>query len=452
MRYLPHTAADVERMLGVIGKRSVAELFGELIPPALQLGRALELPPALDEATLLDHLHDLAAHNHVIGPSSFLGAGVHPHAISSAVDLLLQRSEFYTSYTPYQPEISQGTLQAIFEYQTMVGEIFGLALANASMYDGSTATAEAVLMARRLTSRTRAVASAGLHPEYRQVTRTYLHGLDAELETTPLAASGQTDLGALAEHLGADAGCVIVQSPNFFGVIEDVAAIAKLAHECGALCIAVTTEPLALGLLEAPGALGADIAVGEGIGLAIPPTLGGPGLGLFAARDEPPYRKALPGRLVGETVDRQGRRGYVLTLATREQHIRRERATSNICTNTGLVALAFTIHLAMLGKRGFRQLAHLCYAKAQYARDAVCGRAGFAPRFSTPTFAEFAVRVPGGDAERLVTRALERGVLPGVACGTFDPLYGDTLLVNVSEVHHKADIDRLAQTLEEVAR
>jgi glycine dehydrogenase subunit 1 len=452
MRYLPHTADDLARMLRVIRVRSTDELFAQLIPPHMQLGRRLELEPALDESSLVEHLGELAQRNQQFGPTTFLGAGVHPHRIPSAVDQLLGRSEFYTSYTPYQPEISQGTLQVIFEYQTMVGELFALGLANASMYDGSTATAEAVLMARRLTGRARALASVGLHPEYRTVTDTYLAGLESQLGPVPLAADGRTDVGALSAALGGDVSCVVVQSPNFFGVVEDVATIAQAAHAAGALVVVVTTEPVAFGLLAPPGALGADIAVGEGIGLAIPPSLGGPGLGLFAARDEPDYRRSLPGRLVGETVDRKGRRGYVLTLATREQHIRRERATSNICTNTGLVATAFTIHMAMIGRRGYAELARLCYAKGQYARDAVCALPGFSPRFGSASFAEFAVRVPKGDAARLVERARERGLVPGVACGRFDPAFSDTLLINVAETHRKADIDRLVAVLGEVTR
>jgi glycine dehydrogenase subunit 1 len=449
-RYLPHTEADVARMLQAIGERSLDDLFAKIIPPPLQHGRALELPAALDEPTLLEHLEELAEKNQRGRRVSFLGAGVHAHAIPTAVDLLISRAEYYTSYTPYQPEISQGTLQVMFEYQTMVAELFGLDLANASLYDGSTGTAEAVLMARRVTGRERTLVSAGLHPEYRKVIATYLAGLGAELQTIPLGDDGQSDAAALARALSDQDACVVVQSPNFFGVIEDFAAIARTAAARGALAVSVTTEPVALGLLAPPGALGADIAVGEGIGLAIPPTLGGPGLGLFAAKDTPEFRRALPGRLCGETVDKQGRRGYVLTLATREQHIRRERATSNICTNTGLVATAFTMHMAMLSRRGFRQLAETCYAKGQYARERVLAIPGYAPRYHGPTFAELAVRVPGGDAEKVVARALERGVLPGVACGRFDPAYADTLLINVSEEHRKPDIDRLAAVLAEV--
>jgi glycine dehydrogenase subunit 1 len=453
VRYLAHTDADIARMLAVIGTRSLPELWQSLIPSKLQLGRPLDLPPALDESTLLEHLSELASQNQTVGRASFLGAGVHPHFIPTAVDMLISRSEFYTSYTPYQPEISQGTLQAIFEYQTLCCELSGLGLANASMYDGSTATAEAVLMARRLTGRPRAVAAVTLHPEYRAVTTTYLHGLDAKLEAVPAAPSGQMDLAALDAVLAAgDVGCVVVQSPNFFGVIEDVTAIAARAAKSGARVVSVTTEPLALGLCESPGALGADIAVGEGIGLAIPPTLGGPGLGMFACKDDPEFRKQLPGRLVGETVDKRGRRGYVLTLATREQHIRRERATSNICTNTGLVALAFTIHMAMLGRKGFAELARLVYAKAQYARDALGALPGFAHRFAGATFSEFALRVPGGDADKLVRAAEQKGIAAGVACGRFDAAFRDTLLVNVNEMHRKADVDRLAQTLAEVSR
>ena len=452
MRYLPHTEADVARLLRTVGVDTMEQLFAQLIPPKIQLSRKLDLPSGLDEPTLTEHLLELAGRNATCGSNSFLGAGVHPHAIPTSVDMLISRSEFYTSYTPYQPEISQGTLQVIFEYQTMVGELLGLHLANASMYDGSTACAEAFLMARRLTGKKRAISCGGLHPEYRTVANTYLHGLGSAVEVTPLGADGRTDLAALEKMLGADVGCVVVQSPNFFGAIEDVQAIAKAAHAAGALCVVVCNEAVSLGLLAPPGALGADIAVGEAIGLAIPPTLGGPGLGLFAAKDEPDFRRALPGRLVGETVDKQGRRGYVLTLATREQHIRRERATSNICTNTGLVATAFTIHMAMLGRVGFKQLAQLCYAKGQYAREQIAAVPGYALRYSAPTFAEFAVRVPGGNADKIVERAAERGILAGVACGRFDAAYKDTLLVNVAEIHKKADIDRLAQTLAEVAR
>jgi len=441
-RYLPHTDADVGRMLEVIGSRSIADLFAQLIPPPLALGRKLDLPPPLDEASLLDHLQELARTNAVCGRTSFLGAGVHPHAIQSAVDMLIQRSEFYTSYTPYQPEISQGTLQVIFEFQTMVSELLGLGLANASMYDGSTATAEAVLMARRLTGRKRALASLGVHPEYRRVVSTYLAGLDAQLEPLALGRDGRTEAGPLAS----DVGCLVVQVPNFFGVVEDIRALAQAAHAAGALLLAVTTEPLAFGLLAPPGALGADIAVGEGIGLAIPPSLGGPGLGLFASRDEPDFRKALPGRLVGETVDRRGRRGYVLTLATREQHIRREKATSNICTNQGLMALASNIHMSLLGKEGLREVARQSHAKAEYLKGEIAKVRGYRLPYSGPTFNEFLVEAPE-DASGLLARLATRGILGGVPLSRFDAADRRRFLVAVTEMNERTEMDRLVAAL-----
>ena len=456
MRYVPHTPGDVARMLDRIGVSSVDALFSQIIPQRLRLGRPLGLEPSLDEASLARHLGELAARNAAAGTPEgglqFLGCGVHPHAIPAAVDLQISRAEWYTSYTPYQPEISQGTLQAMFEYQTIVAEWLGLDVSNASMYDGSTATAEAVLMARRLSGKKRAIVSAGLHPEYRLVTETYTRALPGgELVVVPLGADGRTDPKALEARVleEPDLACVVIQTPNFLGAIEDLRPVARLVHGRGAMLVGVSTEPVAFGMYAPPGKLGADIAVAEGIGLAIPPTLGGPGLGMFAARGE--HVRALPGRLVGETVDKEGRRGYVLTLATREQHIRREKATSNICTNTGLVALAFTIHACMLGRQGLPELARLCFRKAEYAKARIAALQGFALLHPSPTFTELAVRVPGGDAKAVVQRAAERGVHPGVPAGRWDPGLEDVLLVSVNETHRKEDLDRLVQTLAEVA-
>ena len=453
MRYLPHTPDDIARMLGVIGKPSIDALFAH-IPEALRARGGLDLGPALDEASLLAHLRVLSAKSTASAATqlSFLGGGLTPHHISSAVDAQLARSEWYTSYTPYQPEISQGTLQAVFEFQTMVAEIFGLAIANASMYDGSTATAEALLMARRVANeeKTHSVLSAGLHPQYRAVAATYMSGLHAAAdEVLPVAAldekTGRTTAAAVEAAIASAKGpvaAVVVQSPNYYGVIEDVAALAAVAHKAGALLVTVTTEPLSCGLLSPPGAVGADIAVGEGLGLAFPPQLGGPGVGMFAARAE--HLRAMPGRLVGETVDKDGHRGFVLTLATREQHIRREKATSNICTNTGLMALAFTIHLSLLGRRGFHELARLNLAKAEYAKKRLAALPGFALRYpGSPTFNEFALRVRGGKAEQAVETLAARGIFAGVP-------EGDTLLVAVTETHSKHDIDQLAKSLDEV--
>jgi glycine dehydrogenase subunit 1 len=452
MRYIPHTPEDIQRMLAVIGAKSVDDLFSS-IPEARRFREKLDLPAPLSEAELLEHLRALGASNqpqsHTSGDLCFAGAGLYRHYIPSAVDALAGRSEFYTAYTPYQPELSQGTLLGIFEFQTMVAELLGMSVANASMYDGASATAEAVLMARRLTGRTRALLASGLHPEYAQTCRTYLSGMEGgvgSLSRLPFDTStGTLDLAALRAELDESVAAVVVQTPSFFGVLEDLEPIAQAVHAVGAQLIAVCNEPLALALLKPPGAAGADIAVGEGCGLCGPINLGGPGVGFFAVKDKKAVR-SMPGRLVGETVDSAGRRGYVLTLSTREQHIRREKATSNICTNHGLMALRFTIHLSLLGKTGFAALARLNLSRAAFARKAICAVDGFAPRFTGPMFNELAVRVPGGDADAIVRAATARHVVPGVALGRFFPELKDTLLVAVTETHTREDILRLAKS------
>lgn len=462
MRYIPHTEQDIQRMLKVVGKPSVAALFDH-IPSRVRAKRPLDIQP-LDEGTLLAHLGEIGSRSRpATGATpregaalSFLGAGVTPHMIPSAVDMLLQRSEWYTSYTPYQPEISQGTLQAIFEFQTIVSELFGLAVANASMYDGASAAAEAVLMARRVTGKHRAILAGAIHPHYVQTCDTYLagseHGGHEQESVSAFGPDGRVNLKELDAKLGDDVACVVVQSPNFFGVVEDLQPLADRAHAKGALLVVVNTEPVAYGLLKPPGALGADIAVGEGLGLAIPPTCGGPGVGLFASRTE--HMRQLPGRLVGETVDKEGKRGYVLTLATREQHIRREKATSNICTNQGLIALAFTINLCLLGRRGLNELAKLNLSKAEYAKKQLSSLKGFSLAFSGPTFNEFAVRVRGGDARGAVERLAEKGIFGGVPATTAgmmtDEKLKDVLIVAVTERHSKTDIERFARSLDEV--
>jgi glycine dehydrogenase subunit 1 len=479
MRYIPHTEDDIARMLRTIGAPSVEALF-EHIPPSLRLQRALAIP-ALDEASLLAHLGEIGEHSFpAVGGSaregaklSFLGAGLIPHHIPTAVDALLWRAEWYTSYTPYQPEVAQGTLQAIFEFQTLVAELFGPSarpgqpaafISNASMYDGASAAAEAVLMARRLTGREAVLICGAVHPQYVQTISCYLSGLCAPgqslLHQVALSQSGdgRVDLSALERallELGPQLACVVVQSPNYLGVIEDLPALVARTQAASALVVAVCTEPLALGVLEPPGALGADIVCGEGMGLALPPTLGGPGVGLLAARAE--YVRQMPGRLVGETVDLDGRRGYVLTLATREQHIRREKATSNICTNHGLIALAFTIHLSLLGRSGFVRLARLNLAKAEYAKQRLSALRGFRLLASGPTFNEFALRLRGAvKAMDIVERLSERGVLagvplsqPGLALKEI-PDAEQVLLIAVSERHRREDIDALAVALDEV--
>ncbi|MCC6746376.1 MAG: aminomethyl-transferring glycine dehydrogenase subunit GcvPA [Deltaproteobacteria bacterium] len=457
MRYLPQTPADVERMLKVIGVRSVDELF-TCIPEGLRHGRPLELPEPLCEAELLEELRAIGQRNRFQSRDSgflaFVGAGLYRHHIPSAVDALSLRGEFATAYTPYQAELAQGTLLSIFEFQTMVAELLGMEIANASMYDGASAAAEGALMARRLTGRSRVLVTDGVHPEYRETCSTYLAGLEAEghcLGRVPLDAEGKTDPRALAQGLDDTVACVVAQTPNFLGVVEDLTPVAEAAHRAGALLVVVCTEPLALALLKSPAEMGADIAAAEGISLASPPNLGGPGVGLFAASGKQAAR-AMPGRLVGQTVDRDGRVGYVMTLTTREQHIRREKATSNICTNTALLALRFAIHLSLLGRTGFRQLAKLNLAKASYAREAIGALPGYALRSRAPSFNEFAVRVPGGDAQAVVTRVRERAdLVPGVALGRFDRALADTLLVSVTETHRRADLDRLIQALKEHA-
>jgi glycine dehydrogenase subunit 1 len=470
MRYIPHTDDDVQRMLRVIGKPTIASLFDH-IPERLRATRPLAIEP-LDEAHLLAHLGEIGMRSRPAFGSvaregaalSFLGGGLIPHQIPTAVDMLLQRAEWYTSYTPYQPEVSQGTLQAVFEFQTIVAEVLGLDVANASMYDGATATAEALMMAERVTGRHRALLSRGLHPHYSDTIFTYLrseHGHEATAYAPfiDFGPDGRIDQAALELALGPAVSCVVVQSPNFFGVVEDLDALGKLAHQHGALLVVATAEPLAYGVLASPGAVGADIAVGEGMGLATPPSMGGPGVGLFAARPE--MVRQLPGRLVGETTDKDGRRGYVLTLATREQHIRREKATSNICTNQGLIALAFAINMSLLGRRGFAELARINLAKAEYAKRTLGAIPGVSLAFSGPTFNEFTLRLPRRACD-VVDAMVDRGIYAGV-CARSPGLYGippegmeavdDRLLVvAVSELHDKADLDRLATSMAEVCR
>lgn len=452
MRYIPHTQQDIERMLQVIGAKSVEELFSA-IPAELRFKGKMELPPPMSEAELLEHLRALGARNQpqsrATGTLVFAGAGVSRHFIPSAVDAITSRSEFYTAYTPYQPELSQGTLLGIFEFQTLIAELLAMETANASMYDGASATAEAILMARRLTGRTKTLLASSLHPEYVQTCETYIAGTDPEkksLSQIPLNNTGRIDTNALQAALDDSTAAVVVQSPNFFGVIEDLEPICQAAHKVGAQVITVCAEPLALALMKPPGAAGADIAVGEAIGLSGPPNLGGPGLGFFAVND-PKAVRTMPGRLIGETVDSNGRVGYVLTLSTREQHIRREKATSNICTNNGLYALRFTIHLSLLGKTGFVELAKQNLAKAAFAQNTLSSINGYRLKFQTPFFNEFALTVPGGDADKVVSQAAEKGIVPGVALGRFFPEYKDTLLIAVNEMHSREDILRLADIL-----
>ncbi len=449
MRYLPHTEDDIRSMLARIGVSSIDDLFAA-IPAESRLGRPLALEPALDEAALMAHLGALAHQNEAPRALSFLGAGIYDHHIPPAVDQLLLRSEFYTSYTPYQAEVSQGTLQAIFEFQTMVAELYGLDVANASMYDGASATAEAVLMARRITGRPHVVLSGALHPEYVETIRTYVSNIDpggAPLDVAPVGEGNATDLAAVSGLVRDDTAAIVVGYPNFFGTVEDLARLSAIAKQKGALLVTATAEPYALSVIKAPGALGADIAVGEGQPLAVPPQLGGPGVGLFACKKE--HVRQMPGRLCGQTVDQDGHRGFVLTLSTREQHIRRERATSNICTNHGLIALAFTIRTAMLGRKGFEQVGRLCLSRAEYLKQ----RIDALDRFSVakaPTFNELVVRREDGKAAPLLAALAAKGILAGVDLGRFFPERDHELLVAVTERHSRADLDRLVDALASV--
>ena len=443
MRYHPHTPGDVRQMLDVCGVSSIPELFRS-IPEGLRLGRLLDVPAAVDEVALLSEFQRLSARNRTEHPP-FVGAGAYAHHVPPVVDQLLLRGEFFTAYTPYQPEIAQGTLQALFEWQTFVTLLTGLEISNASMYDGASATAEAVLLATRATGRGKVVVSAALHPEYRKVLATYLASTGDEIVTVPYGEDGRTDLAALDAAVDERTAAVVVGYPNFFGVIEALPEAAAIARRGGALAISSTSEAVSLGLLQAPGALGADVAVGTlqsfGNGL----NFGGPAPGFLAIREG--LVRQMPGRVAGATVDRNGRRGFVLTLSTREQHIRREKATSNICTNAGLAALAATIHLSLLGKGGLAHLARLNHARGRQLRDAM-RRAGFGLRFSGPTFNEAAFEV--GDAAAVVDRLARKGIAAGVPLSRWypdDPRMEGALLSVATELHTPELIELFAQSV-----
>ncbi len=446
MAYLPHTDADRREMLAALGLRDVEELFAE-VPPEVRLGRPLDLPPALAEPEALALLRRLAACN--ADPdrhACFLGGGAYDHHVPAAVVHLLSRGEFLTSYTPYQAEISQGTLQAIYEFQSLVCALTGLDAANASLYDGASALAEAALLACRATGRRRLLVSATVNPAYRQVLRTYAAGPGLPVEEVP-AREGVTDTGALAAALarGEPAAAVLLQEPNFFGALEPVREASDLARRQGALFVA-SVDPVSLGLLAPPGEYGADVAVGEGQALGCGLSFGGPYLGFMAVREA--YLRQLPGRVVGATVDARGRRGFTLTLQAREQHIRRERATSNICTNQALMALAATIHLSLLGPAGLRRLGELCLEKAHYAAERLTAVPGVSLAWERPFFKEFALRLPR-PAREVRAALAARGFLVGPVA----PAEGeDLLLVAVTEKRTRAEIDGLAAALEEVCR
>ncbi|MEJ0066948.1 MAG: aminomethyl-transferring glycine dehydrogenase subunit GcvPA [Caulobacteraceae bacterium] len=442
MRYLPLTPADRAEMLAVIGAPNIDALFAD-VPASARLAGPVDLPPHQGELEVERAMGRLAARNRPAGAGPFFcGAGAYRHHVPASVDHLIQRSEFLTSYTPYQPEIAQGTLQVLFEFQTQVAALTGLPVANASLYDGSTACAEAVMMAARATRRSKAVLSGGLHPHYAEACWTLAHA--AGVKTDRLAAAVDAE-AAVIDAIDADTACVVVQTPNVFGTVTDVSAIAEAAHAAGALLVVVTTEAVSYGLLKSPGEMGADIAVAEGQSIGNPLTFGGPYVGLFACREA--LTRQMPGRLCGETVDAEGKRGFVLTLSTREQHIRREKATSNICTNSGLCALAFSIHMTLLGEAGLRQLAKINHARARLLRDTLAAIPGvevLTPRF----FNEFAVRLPK-PAAAVVNALAADGIIAGVPVSRLDPHAGldDVLLVCATETTAHVDIADFAEAL-----
>jgi glycine dehydrogenase subunit 1 len=449
LRYIPNSPDERAEMLQAVGLERAEELFGS-IPADLLLRAPLNTPAALSEIELLAGFEETARSNAAARRPSFLGAGAYSHYSPTIVDHLIQRSEFFTAYTPYQPEISQGTLQVIFEFQTLVCQLTGMEVANASMYDGSTALAEAVLMAERVTRRQKVVVSQTVHPEYLEVVNTYVQHAGIELQRLDFdTATGQTSEDAL-NLIDDRTAALVVQSPNFFGCIEDVRALADRAHSVGALLVVAVTEAVSFGLLRAPGSSGADIVVAEGQSFGVPLSFGGPYLGLFATRDK--YARQIPGRLVGEAVDKEGRRGFVLTLATREQHIRREKATSNICTNEGLIALAATIYLETMGPQGVREVAEQCAQKTAYAARRIGGLEGFTIPFTAPRFNEFVVRAPSEAAALLSRLAAERNITGGLALSRYYPDRPNDFLVCVTETNSRAEIDALVEGLAALTR
>jgi len=438
--YIPNTEEQRQEMLQVIGVSDMDALFAD-IPERIRLRRDLDLPEALSEMELVRHLRDLASRNVTTETHTcFLGAGAYDHHIPSVIRHLTKRQEFYTAYTPYQPEISQGTLQAIFEYQTMICRLTGMDVSNASLYDGATAVAEAATMAVRATGRTGIIVSKTVHPQSREVLKTY-----SRFTGRPIAEwdhrDGRLDVDALEKLLSEDTAAVIVQNPNFFGLIEDLGDLADRVHQKGALLI-VSCNPVSLALLKPPGDMGADIVVGEGQPLGNPLNFGGPYLGFMAAREK--FMRKMPGRIVGETRDRQGRRGYVLTIQTREQHIRREKATSNICSNQALNALTAAIYLSALGKTGLSKVAALCCQKSRYACQQLLKTGAFSPVFDGPFFNEFAVKYRG-DVEKLNQKLLEHGIIGGYPLERDYPELKGAWLVAVTEKRTKAEIDHFVE-------
>tara|TARA_B100000315_G_scaffold157910_1_gene146570 strand:+ start:706 stop:2055 length:1350 start_codon:yes stop_codon:yes gene_type:complete len=444
MRYIPATKSDIKEMLKEIGVDSIDELF-QSIPEPLRLRENLNLSSAMSELELARRLQEFASKNNgVEHNSSFLGAGCYRHFIPSVINHIVSRSEFYTSYTPYQPEISQGTLQAIFEFQSLICMLTGMDVTNASMYDGASSLAEAALMASRVTKKKELIVSHAIHPDYRNVLDTCLTHLDIKIKTAPVIKEGLTDLSWIKKEINDQCAAVLIQNPNFFGIIENIEPISEIAHKSNALQIVSIAEPVSLGILKPPGEMGVDIVTGEGQPLGIPMNFGGPSLGLFAIREK--FVRSMPGRLVGETVDSEKRRGYVLTLATREQHIRRERATSNICTNQGLCALMATVYLSTMGKIGMKEVAEQNIQKANYAKKRLSEINGVQLKFSGKIFNEFVIKTKKSPAE-INSQLLKHSIIGGLDLEKYYPDLKNCMLFCVTEYNTKEEIDKMTDVI-----
>lgn len=443
MPYTFNTPEDQQAMLEAVGAASIEDLFAP-IPGTLRLNRPLNIPAAMGELELTQHMQALAAKNQHAGQLiCFLGGGSYDHFVPAVVDAIASRGEFYTSYTPYQPEVSQGNLQVTFEYQTLICQLTGMDVSNASLYDGGSATVEAVLLCMSVTKRSKVVTTASVHPEYRQIIETYFAHLDAELVTVG-SPDGIVSIEELEATVDDNTACVLLQQPNFFGCIEDAEQVARIAHDKGAL-FAVSCDPISLGLMKRPGDVGADVVVAEGQSLGTPMQYGGPYLGIMACREQ--FVRRMPGRIAGQTVDRRGKRCWVLTLQTREQHIRREKSTSNICTNQGLFALRAAIYLSAVGPQGLREAAELCLRKSHYAIEQIVADDRFELAFQQPVFKEFVIRDTKGKVAEVLAECRESGFLAGIPLAAWYPDLADCFLVAVTEKRTKYEIDQLADSL-----
>jgi glycine dehydrogenase subunit 1 len=447
MRYIPHTESDIKEMLAHIGADRVEDLFRS-IPEPLRFEKPLQIPDALSEYSLIAKMKELQKKN--LDQESyavFLGAGAYSHFTPALVSNLVLRGEFSTSYTPYQPEVSQGTLHAIFEFQTMIAMLTGMEVANASMYDGASAVAEAVLMANRITKRNKVLISSAVHPEYRQVVNSFMRGNGMEIQEIPYTEDGKTDRDFIEKNVDESVAAVVLQSPNYFGVIESLGGLKESLEPKGVLYVACVTEALSLAILKPPGEHGADIVAAEGQSYGLPVSYGGPYVGLFACKQK--YLRQMPGRVCGETVDQRGRQAFTLTLSTREQHIRREKATSNICTNQGLCALAASIYLATMGKNGLKELAELNLKKAHYLKTKLAKISGYSVKFSGETFNEFVLEC-AKPAKEIQEALLEQNIIAGVPLGGDYSDLENGLLVCVTETNSVEEMDRFATALEKL--